>query len=418
MSRFRKHRWPLFGLSVALISGVFVLIVVAGTKVEAVGPVTPTLAAVVGAETVPAGDPELAAYVRAARNAEDRGDPLLRCLSFPDWPGNAWPQGLAAAHCHLQFDPVPSLAEIEATLALGDLAALDARYQALLDAHFDAAAPSEAIHLALARFDASAEADAVSAHWLELAPASAFALAARASHLHALALHTLGPDEVAAAPADRAVAAQLAQAAIGYYGQALAAQPRLLPAHAAIAELGLLFEGTGDVAATLAAGDAVDPACLALARAHLAQLSPRHGGSHEAMRGYVTALRAAHPDRPLLELATADEAIDKGHAMLRFERFDEAQAELAPALAGTTEPEAFESAAIAAVRASTPDHDAALGLLLAASRYRPGCPRVRELRARLLMNAGERTLALAILNTAPPEPKIATGELLARVAPH
>lgn len=362
-------------------------------------------AEVVATDPAPAMDPALVEFVRAAHYAEDRGDPLLRCLSFPDWPGNAWPAGLAAAHCHLLFDPVPSLLEVAAALETGDIGALEARFAALLDRHFDAANPDESIHLALGRFDVSASADVVSARWLELAPDSAWARLARAAHLQAVALRLLEDrDTGPAAPADRAAGAALAVEANALYREALAVEPRLLPAQSGLAELAL---ATGDATAAvdaLMAGEALDPACLALALTRVAQLGPRHGGSIDAAHAHVQALRATYPARVLLALAAADEALARGRALLRHERFAEARIELRPALTGSTAPEAFEDAALAAVRAPTPDHGAALGMLVAASRFQPGRTVVRELRARLLMTAGERTWALAILNDVPAEP--------------
>jgi hypothetical protein len=66
------------------------------------------------------------------------------------------------------------------------------------------------------------------------------------------------------------------------------------------------------------------------------------------------------------------------------------------------------------VRAPAPDHGAALGLLVAASRYEPGRAVVRELRARLLMQAGERAWALTILaDDTPAEPAQVSRLLLA-----
>ncbi|MGH8029800.1 MAG: hypothetical protein ACREO3_07695, partial [Arenimonas sp.] len=350
-------------------------------------------------------DPDLVEFIRAAHHADESGDPLQRCLSFPSWPGNAWPAGLAAAHCHLAFDPVPSLADVGTALDSGDLATLDARYQALLDSHFDAVAPNEGLHLALERFDISADADVTSARWLELAPDSAWARLARGAHLHAVAAHLLEDGEDGpAAPSDRAAGAALAVEATTLYQDALAIEPRLMPAHAGVAGLALAIGDDAAAVEALVAGEAIDPACLALVHTRIAQLGPRHGGTAEAAHAHLAALRAAHPQRVLLALAAADEALAGGRSMLHHERFAEAQRELRPALTGTTSPEAFEDAAIASVRAPMPDHDAALGMLVAASRYQTGRTVVRELRARLLMEAGERTWALSILNDVPAEP--------------
>jgi hypothetical protein len=411
----RSTRWPfLAALAIALVSGASLLAARDDGRGEP-QPVAPVAAPEPEAATAPViVDPDLVEYVHAAHHADEHGDPLERCLAFPDWPGNAWPAGLAAAHCHLRFDTVPSLFEISVALEADNLPALEARYADLLDRHFDPVAPTEGIHLALERFDISAQADAVSARWLELAPQSPWAMLARGAHLQAVAQRLLADGEDGpAAPADRAAGAALAVEAASMYRDALALEPRLVPAQAGLAELA---QAVGDDAGTLAAlqaGEALDPGCLALARTHVAELGPRHGGTVEAAQQYLAALRAAHPERVLLALAGAEEPLANGRSMTRHERFAEAQLALRPALTGTTEPEAFEDAAVAAVRAPVPDHGGALAMLVAASRYEPGRTVVRELRARLLMEAGERTWALAILNDVPAEPAAMSRLLLA-----
>jgi hypothetical protein len=393
----RMPRWPLLAaLAVTLASGATLLAANPGTPKPAPPKPDPATTAVAG----PTIDPELLTFVRAAKLSQGRGDPLLRCLGFPDWPGNAWPAGLPEAHCHFLFDPVPSLAEVAAALTTGDLAGIDARYLALLEGHFDATAPSESIHTAFARFDASADAGTVSTQWLELAPDSAFARAARASHLLARAQPAPDAEEPPPGSAERAATDALVEGAAELYRQALVIEPRLLPAHAELARIALDRGDDTGADAILAGAEPLDPACLDLARVRLSRLSPRHGGTLEAMQAHIDALRAAHPGRVLLALAAADEAIERGRAMLKHERFGAAQLELRPALQGSTSPAAFEEAAMAAVRAPSPDHHAALAMLVASARFRPGRTGVRDLRARLLINAGERAWAMTILNDA------------------
>src|SRR5687768_10363442 len=95
----RMPRWPLLvALAITLASGATLLAAGPGADRPAPKPV-----ARLSTDAGPAMDPELVAFVEGARRAQDRGDPLLRCLGFPDWPGNEWPKGLADAHCHLLF---------------------------------------------------------------------------------------------------------------------------------------------------------------------------------------------------------------------------------------------------------------------------------------------------------------------------
>jgi hypothetical protein len=43
-------------------------------------------------------------FIEKAKQAEAIKNPLKRCLAYPDYPGNRWPAGLAAAYCHFAFD--------------------------------------------------------------------------------------------------------------------------------------------------------------------------------------------------------------------------------------------------------------------------------------------------------------------------
>jgi hypothetical protein len=391
--------WSLVAVGLAVLVPAATLLARSDDAPAAVAP-PPSLVAPTAAQA-PAADPELDAFLAAARNAGERADPLERCLTFPDWPGNAWPEGLAEAHCHQVFDPVPSLAQVTVSLESGDLAGLETRYGELLARHFAGQEPTETLHAALAVFDASAEADAVSAHWLELAPTSAFALAARAEHLRAGAWAAWGSGDETQTQEDRTNAAALADVAIAQYQLALAREPRLLPALTGLADMATLAGRTDVQADAFARAEALDPGCLALAQVHMAALSPRHGGTHEAMAAFARDVQARNPQRPLLALVAALEPIDRGQAMTRHERFGEARTELRPALLSATDPQAFEAAAVAAVRAPVPDHAAALALLVASLRFRDGDATVRDLRTRLLMNAGERTWAMALMDRAP-----------------
>ena len=118
-------------------------------------------------------------FLQQARAADASKDPLQRCLAFPDFPDNQWPAQAAAQYCDWNFGPRPTLADIRKLLDAGDVQGLDKRYAELQALHQGHADFSERIHSAIDIFDSSYESGALSKRWLELAPDSPYAMAAR-----------------------------------------------------------------------------------------------------------------------------------------------------------------------------------------------------------------------------------------------
>ena len=119
---------------------------------------------------------EYAAYAETARKADAIGNAEARCLAYPDLPGNTWAAGSGSARCAVLRGPMLSLAEINALLDRPDgPAQLDARYRALMEAHFKDPAQREQIFLSMWVFSEFAAAKPIAERWLAAAPESPFA---------------------------------------------------------------------------------------------------------------------------------------------------------------------------------------------------------------------------------------------------
>ena len=87
------------------------------------------------------------AYLVKAREAERIEDPLQRCLAFPDLPDNNWLAGHAAAHCRHHFGiRRPSLEDIEGMVQRGEMADIEALFDASLARHYSTEHFSDDIH--------------------------------------------------------------------------------------------------------------------------------------------------------------------------------------------------------------------------------------------------------------------------------
>ena len=241
---------------------------------------------------------DVLAFMDAAAKANAIADPLARCLAFPDLPGNAWPAGLARAHCELGHGPRIRLDDVRALLDSGDTAQLEARYTADLERHF-AREPSEAIHRDFDDFDASDAADDVSERWLAAVPFSAYAHMARARHLL-----ELGSVPAPLRPPDRAVVDMKysVDRARPLLERAVAIEPRLLPAYRD--QIGIAQFGADQAQATqaYAAASKHDPWCRYTTAWHIAAYSPRSGGSYAQMDRLAATLAPHVAQRPLLAL--------------------------------------------------------------------------------------------------------------------
>ena len=226
-------------------------------------------------------------------------------------------------------------------LERGELAQLDALFAADLERHYSKTGFSEVIHADFDDFDSGYEADRFTKAWLEKAPESPFALAARATHYREMAAKTRGKDVARETPLEamqgmREYARQSAE----LYRRALKAEPRLITAYFGLITLGM-FTSDDELRVWAAReGKKLDPYCKSLARAEMYALMPRWGGSYQEMLGLREELEPALAERPLLALTTPWPFVDRADYLYSDGKYDEVIAALEPIVKQTTLPEA------------------------------------------------------------------------------
>lgn len=315
-------------------------------------------------------------YLIEARAAERIEDPLQRCLAYPDWPGHQWPAGHAEAHCRFHAISVMDLAEIESYVRRGDARALHARMRAYLDKHFSGTDFGEDIHLVFGRFgSASEEADRVSAAWLALDPGSAYANLARGEYLRAMAWKARGAEWASeTARENMRLMSQHAEEAIPFLRKALRIEPRLMPAHAGLLDIGMLDSRPALEREAVQLANRQDPACLYMARQRMQAAQPRWGGDYQDMLAIAAELSRHLDKRPLLAIHVAAPYGDRGDRMVAEEVYTrEAAAILDVAVrSGSNESHLRDAAAVAR---NLPDNEGgpepwkSLSLLLQESRF-------------------------------------------------
>jgi len=348
------------------------------------------------------GDPPraLQAFMLKARKADDITEPLERCLAFPDYPGNAWPDGLAKAACHFLLDAPITRQQVAAHLASAALAELEELYRRDLERHFTRFGFSEIIHRDIAQFDASEDAGRLSAAWLAQAPRSPFANAARAAHLAALAWKARGGAQSGAmSSAHLQRMSQLAAQATTLFASALALERRMLPAHAGMVDMATLGGDKSAADAAFASAAAIDPACHAVDEQHMLALGPRWGGSMDAMDAFARKLAPFMQERPLVALNLALPAQERGDDLFEAGDFRAAVKLLDGAALGTPSPDLFVTLGLSRI-GNQQDRWDSLVPLLVASRFADDSFRAALERGVLLLRAGASEWAVKPLRRA------------------
>lgn len=252
-----------------------------------------------GAKPVGEANDPLAAITEAERI----GDPMQRCLAFPVPRGYRWPKAFVDAFCADALSSTLSWREIENAIDEGKAAQLDARLDALADGYFNHRVPEGVFHQAyVGNFRSSSAAlDRVVEHWLDQVPNSAHALAARGISAVARASQSRGEDTTDNTPVrdlDKMRAA-LANARRDLE-QALATNPRIVPAYVALLKVARL--GGDDTLAqrTLDAALRVDPSGYFARAEFITGLEPRWGGSFEAMDRFADSVASQVAENPRL----------------------------------------------------------------------------------------------------------------------
>lgn len=272
----------------------------AANKPEAVLPVPP-VPEKPEANQFPKAPAEWRAYLVQARAAERLGDPLKRCLAYPDLPGNEWPKGYAQTHCHFHFNPRMSVADISAALDRGDAEEIDRYLGAVLARHDVEGMDREDIHPFFEDFMRANEVnERLTARWLEFAPSSPYAQVARGFYLEAAGYAARGGDWAYKTPREKMQAmSKHFDKAEEHLRRAIKMQPRLLDAYIGLMSIGRADrQDVGEWAFKQAR--VIDPGCAEVARYRMMALEPRWGGSQEEMLAYAEQLKPLVPQRPLL----------------------------------------------------------------------------------------------------------------------
>lgn len=319
------------------------------------------------------------AYLVKAREAERIEDPLQRCLAFPDLPDNNWPAGHAAAHCRHHFGiRRPSLEDIEGMVQRGEMADIEALFDASLARHYSTEHFSDDIHdtfnyLLTSKAD-SERVGALTEAWLRQAPESAYAHLARAAYFNGAAWKARGGKYAPQTPRENMRRmSELAGQAIPHFEKALALNPRLIPAYTGMIDIGMLDSRPELEARARRAAEALDPACPELANVTMRSLLPRWGGSYEQMVDHVGTLSRFMMQRPHLAIYRAQPLGDVGELLLDRDPVPEQALEaLEAAIAMGSDEDALENAGTAARNLlSGPSGDARqLAYYLQAARFR------------------------------------------------
>lgn len=341
-------------------------------------------------------------YLGRARVAEAIADPLQRCLAFPDLPGNAWPQGHAAAHCRAHTVPFIGFGEIAELVRRGDTATLESKMSDLLRRHFvDGPDFSENIHDVFDGFTvAQAGADEVSRKWLQLAPDSAYANLARSAYLKDLAWDARGGKYVADTPQqnlDR-MSAYFAQA-IPLLKKAIDIDPKAMPAYAMLVNIAKSGSLADMERYAVSAGFAQDPACINLIRHQMLALLPRWGGSYTEMEAALERARPFLATRPAIAVRFADPHLDMGERLFDQALYGQAEAALDEGVKAGSDEATLQQAAKVAIDRKDGNRDLwkAQAYLLQVARFSNISPRWQRQLGQLLVWSGEAARAIPYL---------------------
>jgi tetratricopeptide (TPR) repeat protein len=362
------------------------------------------------------------AYFDAAQAARKLTDPLQRCLVHPDLPGNQWPARHAEVHCRNHFDRLLVTADdIQAALAKGEVASLEARLDTLLARHFDPKDPREDIHYV---FDALREAtpahDELTKQWLRRAPDSAYAHLARGAYLDGAAWDARGAKYAAETPRENMQRmSRIASQAVLMFEQAVALEPRLLPAYEGLLRMSVVdsLDDVGERAITQA--ERVDPGCVSMASERMRALQPRWGGSYPAMFQYAESLRLLQASRPHLAMYVGAPLADQGDRLVADDQYVRATLEvLDHAVSLGSNEEYLKDAANVALNATDGARDNWKGFayLIQAERFSPQNAWAQRALARFLVRRDPDWALHHVKRALELEPADAAGHYLAGAA--
>jgi len=255
---------------------------------------------------------EAYAFLAAAKRAETIKDPLQRCIAYPDPPGSHWSHDAVVAYCHFGLQSLPlSFAEAQTLIQNGQSAELDRRLAAAL--HAQQTQPDS--HGLLDRiyhesfengsFDVRPTLDA----WKRDSPNSAFAWAASGVAYVAMAAAARGSNYMKDTPQDGVDSMdRLLAQADNDLRKAIALDPKVTPAHAALINAGALGFGRKYTDDAIAGAIAAAPDNYTIYGVAIWAQEPKWGGSLADMSRLAAQAQTHADDNPALKLMLSKRA--------------------------------------------------------------------------------------------------------------
>ena len=260
-------------------------------------------------------------FLAAAKKAEAIADPLQRCLAYPDPPGSHWSPATVQAYCRYRTYPVMSYEEVRGLLQQGQYAELDRRLAAMLQ---DKLTKPDQLGVMDRAYDTwfdrgDLELRPLLENWKRAMPNSAFAYTASGISYFGMGKQARGGKYIRDTPDSNIEAMhRLVERAGEDLQHAIALDPRLTPAYAALIDASGYGLGDAAVVRGRTEGLRVDPANFAIYNSLMFVSQPKWGGSLSAMTRTAREAATHAAQNPLLlllrekELAYEDNIDDDG----------------------------------------------------------------------------------------------------------
>lgn len=253
---------------------------------------------------------EITAFLAQAKQARSIADPLKRCLAFPDPPASHWSHDTVAAYCHYTTQPVISVAEITTLIQNGHADQVDKLFADAVQLQRTQPDSRGLVDYTYSKDfkDSSEEMRGILDAWKRQSPKSAFAYAASGTAYVISAHDARGSDVVGKTDASNFESmGRLLQFADDDLGKAIALDPKLTPAYAAMVEAGIYGDRRYGVIAA-SRGLAVDPSNYMIYMRLMRLSQPKWGGSIAQMQAVGAQALSHSSANPLLSLLPADAA--------------------------------------------------------------------------------------------------------------
>jgi tetratricopeptide (TPR) repeat protein len=254
-------------------------------------------------------NPEVYAFLAAAKRAETIKDPLQRCLTYPNPPGSHWTPDAVNAYCQYRMQPLISFDELRALIQNGKVAEVDQQFALMLAAQLTQSNARGRLDRTFDQdFDGSFEVREVLDAWKRSSPKSAFAYAASGFAYEKMAHKARGSGYMQDTPASNVESMdRLLQQADADLRQAIALDPRITPTYTAMIDAGALSLGRAYAMDAGRRGLTVDPANFSIYSSLMWLTQPKWGGSLKEMSDVAAKAQTHRSENPLMILELSKE---------------------------------------------------------------------------------------------------------------